>query len=152
MKLQIGLPLMFIGRSTIFVYANGVNITNNINISHNKDYVEIIKILINMIKNLNHVTFALNIKNLTIFTYYKTTPLSWYHRCSRNWKYILLHCLFSSEGPHTPKNLTTKLSAMLTYKAPNSIWICYDKPFSLLSYAQSSCGLSLKFYKVVTRK
>ena len=84
MKLQIGLPLMFIGRSTIFVYANGVNITNNISISHNKDYVEIIKILINMIKNLNHVTFALNIKNLTTFTYYKTTPLSWYHMCSRN--------------------------------------------------------------------
>ena len=67
MKLQIGLPLMFIGRSTIFEYANGVNITNNISISYNKDYVEIIKILINMIKNLNHVTFALNIKNLTIF-------------------------------------------------------------------------------------
>ena len=78
MKLQIGFPLMFIGKSTIFVYANEVNITNNISISHNKDYVEIIKILINMIKNLNHVTFALNIKNLTIFTYYKTTPLSLY--------------------------------------------------------------------------
>ena len=46
MKLQIGLPLMFIGRSTIFVYANGVNITNNISISHNKDYVEKISLIL----------------------------------------------------------------------------------------------------------
>ena len=39
MELQIGLPFTFIrlGRNTIFIYANGVNITNNISNKQHKD-------------------------------------------------------------------------------------------------------------------
>ena len=52
MKLKIGFPT-FIGRNTIFIKANGVN-KLIISINWHKEYIEIIKIFINMITSHLH--------------------------------------------------------------------------------------------------